>query len=785
MSKRVLKTASFILMLAMLLPIMATVTVSSESNDLGVITSCEYEVGNRRITISGAVNHNIMIQSRDSTIALYRIYQWQDATSIISESEPIDSVPMSIRFDFSVRCQSTADRLAKYAIVIIAHDGKKELLTSPVYTDCKIKNPSDSGFKGVVTEFVSEASGAGTETAVVDVYLDLLESEKQNGYLLALADGYRYFDRDYVDRLDRKINTYRASGASVYLRFLVSADSGRTPSFAPKTSYGAKYRGVVLNSDRTSVDYYADAYFLLYRYRQSISSVIMGRGINEPYSYGYTANIGEKHYELYSNQIIVTALAAKDAGVGINFIVPFTDKCTIPGVPDFKAAAESIISYLSSSTDITLTLMLESTHNPYGFNDSMFETDQNESGDKEPGADSADTSSGTAQTAEATDSDAYTESTSTSEGSESQADMEPSTDKEAPHPEMNSQTSHYFAADILDTAILNLRQLSIRNAVSSDWIYCWYPQADTTGRALSASFAYSYLALSQKSANTFIVSFDDSDCEQYRELLHLYKTISSSDMETEIGFLFDVLGVSGPEKLFSNYSSKKMSIHSFYSLPLRIGQTEYMGYVKLWQFSASSGTAGWSTGLDCSKLSSVLNGNMRMLRAEMIPSSSNKYADICYSFSTPIYPKYIDDLTFKLLLDGDESELYEVKTYIYGDKYTAEAATAVYSGQTVDISADISVFGDDMPISAIRLCVRHISGDAPFELYLLEGGALSDDHGADELAELMLAPDGASRDKSLADSEVAKKLFFVCILVLISAAITAAVLVYQDKKRNI
>ena len=81
---------------------------------------------------------------------------------------------------------------------------------------------------------------------MIDVYLDRLEDGRHSGYLQTVGGMSFYYNREYVDDLDRRIRSASVAGSSVWLRLLVSpTDTPDGLSYASSASYGAAYRGVV------------------------------------------------------------------------------------------------------------------------------------------------------------------------------------------------------------------------------------------------------------------------------------------------------------------------------------------------------------------------------------------------------------------------------------------------------------------------------------------------------------------------------------------------------------
>ena len=139
------------LLAAVILLISVPTLTFAASDDAGSIDKCTYNEDSSTVTVSGSIDHKVMTQHKNGRLLLYRMRPWDDAKAIIAASEPLSSIPITIRFEIKADCSTTADRLSMYLVAVESESGEKLLIAEPRYIDVKSANVRSDGFKGVNT----------------------------------------------------------------------------------------------------------------------------------------------------------------------------------------------------------------------------------------------------------------------------------------------------------------------------------------------------------------------------------------------------------------------------------------------------------------------------------------------------------------------------------------------------------------------------------------------------------------------------------------------------------
>ena len=299
----------------------------------GEIVECTYSAQTKTVTVGGNIRHEIVSSIRGATVALYT-FGMNDAVneSHIQKAAPIATTPFSVRFEFTVPATSFAERFLQYVVAIVSADGKLLYWYTPTVPCTPSSEEAIPAFKGVKTVHGSLAASADVGLAIVDVYLDRMQSEKNNGLLHQTDGTYFYVDRSYIYQLDEEIEQYNNDGCQVYLRFLLSGGSeynvlhGSTPSSKKPT-----YNGVSLSGDLSRTTLYAYTEFLCRRYvvenKEMIHGVILGHSVDLAYEYNYVGDKTLAEYtELYGEALYVISEATKQSGGGIDLVVPLSDR---------------------------------------------------------------------------------------------------------------------------------------------------------------------------------------------------------------------------------------------------------------------------------------------------------------------------------------------------------------------------------------------------------------------------------------------------------------------------
>ncbi len=770
-----MRTAAFLLaclfVTALALPCAAvgaestTAASSAKSTSLGVITVCSYDRAAGVIKVAGTVNHKVFTAAENCRIALFRVPSWRSAAHIAAASDPVAEMPVAIRFEFTLKFTGEEDLLSLYAPVLIYPDGRRSFIAQPRYPESVTGDTPDVGFKGVSTDSASEIAESGAGSVLIDVYLDRLEDGRHSGYLQTISGMSFYYNREYVDDLDRRVRSASVAGASVLLRLLVSpTDSPDGLSYAASASFGAAYRGIVVSDETSALTVYAYLSFLCARYdggsRGRVDGLVLGFCADLPDKYNFCASTGPMYYEIYSRTLALIGIAA---GEGMRLVVPVSDECGADGSPVFSDFVEGVAAYISAHTDLEFTVMIDSTHNAYHLDDSYFDL-PTEGGD---------------------DDAAYPRG-------DSQKTPDPKTDGEETkkEPVPTSKSDGYFCTDSVTIGITPLasvmEQLCDRyNSLRRSFIWCWTPDESTSGSALSVLYAYNYMALTAMGAEAFVLRTDST---RFTTVSHLVKYIDTDSGDKATSYALEVFGVTSWSVLFPGLTEVAPGGRKIIETELLTGAPDLRGRYTLWNFSAVSGAHGWAAGPGCRSLRSVFDDGEGCLKAVFGDESGGAYSDICSVFVTPEPSAYTSYAGFDLSCSGGaEGDIYEIKLVVYSGGVSVEGKTVMTEGERKTLYIDISGAPDDAGIDAVRIAARRVSGEGDITLRTYEVSLCSREHSDRELAALIAEAhrSGDGGDASI-DDEASQKLLTAVLLIAASVAFGgyAAVLLARRERRD-
>ena len=757
---------SFLLLAGAVLPVAASDTAGAteeKSAALGVLTVCSYDPENGVIRIAGTVNHNVMTKAKNCRIALFRVPSWRTASGVISVTEPLADTAMSIRFEFTIEYSGAEDLLSLYAAAIVYPDGSRALIDEPKYPAQTIQNTPYAGFKGVSSTSAAEIAEAGAGCVMIDVYLDRLEDGRHSGYLQTMGGMSFYYNRDYVDDLDRRIRSASVAGASVYLRLLVSpSDEPDGLCYAASASYGAAYRGVVISDEVSAITVYAYLFFLCARYnggtRGDIDGLVLGFCTDQPEKFNFCASTGPMYYEIYARTLSVMGIAAAAAGNGVRLIVPVSDECA-GGELLFTDFARGVGEYISRHTDLEFTLMIDGTHNAYHLSDSFFETPVDSAETEDP--DGRRNSPSPVQTTDvqtrvpdsaADPASSGADTTSVWSGESYASDEE--TDEPAPEePQVLEKTTAddpYICPDNLGSLPAVLDSLHGEySAISREYLWCWTPGEDTSGSSLSVLYSYHYMALASAGASVFILR---TDSERFSSVSYLVKYIDTDKYADMTAYALEVLGADSWDGLIPGFNVELAGGRRIIETEPMPVAPEYTGSFMLWDFCTAAGALGWSAGPGCLTLRSVYDAEGGCLKAVLDDEGGGVYSDICCICESPEPIKFTPWVGFELSCsDGAGESLYEVKLVIYSGGVTLEGKTVIKDGERASLYLDVSALTDGGGIDAVRIAARRVSGEGEFILRTYSVSLLSDEHSDRELAALIEQARMEAADRDIAD----------------------------------
>ncbi|MBR4033733.1 MAG: hypothetical protein IKJ04_02895, partial [Clostridia bacterium] len=112
------------IMINMILPFASLMIIdASASESLGSITECVIDRTSEKIMIRGSIKHSVLVNNRDGKLAVYRFDPWVNVENAVRRATPLATMDMTIRFEFSLPCNTIANRLSLYVVAIIDSDG--------------------------------------------------------------------------------------------------------------------------------------------------------------------------------------------------------------------------------------------------------------------------------------------------------------------------------------------------------------------------------------------------------------------------------------------------------------------------------------------------------------------------------------------------------------------------------------------------------------------------------------------------------------------------------------
>ncbi len=748
----------------------------------GSVYQCSLDSDSGMLTVSGTVDHKVATRYKDATLSLYRIQPWENTTGGIRDGALIVKIVMSMRFEFRVSCESIADRLSMYAVAL--EQGDEILLVAPPrYIDCNGTSAVSGRFKGVNTKDHVSAVNADASSAFVDVELDKLKSNTRNGYFYTIDGEMFYFDRAYIDNLDKAVRSYGATGANVYLRLLIPSD-GELPIFTEGKSGTAPYNSIWVNNESALISLYAHIHFICSRYSGeadgSIEGFIIGRGLNEPARYNFSTDVGDGYYRMISSVVSIIGAAASDAlnGKPLALILPVTDKMNADGEPNFQSFVLKVGDYLSKRTTLRVVIMAETTHNPYGLYDDYFYVEDTGEVDGDFTTVSPDITLAPESTL-TPESTLAPESTLTPETT-----PVPTETEERPLPVPTPADAPYFCADNISIFMDALDRITAKSdAVCKEYFWCWYPDENTMDTALGVGYSYSYMSLAAAGASVFAVSFEDVGGYGISSISHLFKYIDTKASAKETSYTLAVFGAGSWSDIIFGAKESTGVYRNVLELPVSKGATNSKGSVNIWDFTAQSSNEGWYGGFNCSSLKNVTGGAGKYLKASLLSAGAGEYADIGYVGANSSLALYSDSVSFDIECPGDQNEIFEILIKLYGGQTSVEAKATVRGGERALLTIDTSGVSTDTKVDSIRLCAKRVTGEGDYELHLYKVSINSMEYTSNELSAVLDDARNDLRDNS-GDTIATSRAMTAIVVVSVASISTIALVMASDKKRK-
>lgn len=626
------------------------------------LKSCEYNGDAGTITVEGTLSYNAA--ARYTGLALFSLGPGEEL--YLSNKTPVARANVSEKTFFTVAVDNAEEAYARYVVAGITDAGEREPLCAPVYpTVLQESAHYETGFKGYHTDSIYNVIDGGADVSVVDVYLDKLQGDRNNGILYAGDHSYYYFDESYIRELDRRVQNLSGTGCGVYLRFLISPDANGLPFVTyTEESEGIVNKGIAITSEEALLYVHAFTDFLTLRYTSGsygrICGIILGRKADRASAYGYVGSMGLADYaELYARALTLIAGTAGTNDPGLRMVVPISDRMWSETVTPANLNGDYF-------TELFLLSLLEAL----------------ETRNLKPPAFSVMTES------------------------ESVPDC-------VAFPRQDT-----YGTDRLSALLGVIGQYAAHyNCLNTDILYAWTPSEAMTEAELSVAYALQYVALSlQEGVESFIVDFSVAELTgQSVAVKHLHRLISVINTQAADAVLAPVLadlGVGSFAEIFPAY--REGLLQNRQTVLVALSDTGYgsgrtpLGSYELWNFSNATGALNWYAGYACGELS-VLG---RALTAPFAPTEAGSFADMAYHFDGTRDFSFAPLISLWVGVDGDAAIPYEVQLRLIGNGVGVTASAVIQAGSVqrlyLDLTGSAALLTE---LHCIRVMARPLNGD--------------------------------------------------------------------------
>ena len=665
--------------------------------------SCRYNAEEKKITVEGTMNYEAFAKHKESKLIIYAIPPGASESDVAAnpDAKILAETDASIRFGFSFNLNNTLDRFSRYAIFLRSPEGVLTLGTEAQYPEVAyVKGDMDSQscFKGIFGYPTAKYSELNAGTAILPVYLDELFTDISAGYIHQVDDEQFFFAKNYIDRLDASVNSLSASGAKVYLQFLLKSNGTFTIQKTETTSY---YLPDVYDSTALKL-INAATEFLTARYKETrggnISGIVVGKGWDDYYTNNYSNLTDlEKYAQKCAFYAMVVANSARSISPNLDIVLPFTgnnfkDDSSFAGEEGRSFATKKLIEFIMAYFDdsfesgMPCSLLIESEEVPLGIS--------NES-------------------------------------------LEDGIDVEAHQP------FDALCAGSQRKLVDFLKVLSGKyKSVPQSFIFVWRPPSSLRGNALTAAYAYSYYSLLKDNAvASFVIDLSDFDKGRIKDISRIIKYIDTPRSGEITQSLLKYFGraswseVVGGEVPSVGGGKQILSISAMQSLP-----ENCKGSFGYFSFSDYSAIEGWYKGIGCTGLKmDYASSEKRALKADLT-TADGASAEVIYEYEYYENIEFTPYLAFDLQVsDGAEDSIYEISFMFENSDMRLESSYAVRGNEKCRVVLDLSQSREFKLLENMRISVRQIYGDASNSTLWLHGiSGYSTEYEEERLEELIL-----------------------------------------------
>lgn len=697
------------------------------------VESCRYDAQTNAVNISGTIGWETAVRYAGSTLALFSIAP--DEESYLFNKVPILRAEISSRFSFSFAVAGVEDLFYRYIIAVITPSGERVPLTTPYYPTVAVSAAaSDSAFKGFATENAEKIVDMGGQSAVLDVYLDRLQTKQSSGVLYTGDHSYYYFDADYIASIDRYVKNMTGIGCCVYLRFLISP-SANDNTFACYTEpEEALYsKGIYIRNEEALLNVYALTDFLTRRYADDthgkISGIILGRSVNRAALYNRTdehtlARDSEYYAAAYS---LVSGVACRNAS-DLAIFVPLSDSAVGSSISSAELTGDYpadlyLHSFLSTLKDYYL--------DPPCIN-ILIESEGDTSGAYSPA-------------------------------------------NRARLQDLILNAHRIFDGTQLTVACLWRPDAGMSEKALQDAYVCQFLQSRTSGFVTKSILDITHLANSEQE-------------EVLRALEYVAQHIDSDHYESALASTLARLGDRAKELGYHPSSYYTRGVYRATMTKGGYGNARPIGSLTIWQFSGATGARNWYP-LGTAPQTHLYASNETTYLSAAI-SSSDEYGGFANAFLHGAELRYAPLLRLDMGILGESGAQYELRVQLIGTSSTVLASTVLLAGEQTSLTVDLSPMAEKISdVHALRLSARRIDGKADAATILLQSVALeSETYSAEELKNILNTSqpqDGNGDHTGFFSSALIRPILITTLVVLISIGAAAlCILFYKRKKRK-
>lgn len=713
--------------------------------------SCYYDVESGKINVKGTINYDAFAIYRNSLLLIYEIPIGKSESDVINNEniKPIAEAPISITFAFSFKAASIISRHSKYAIFIKTDDGEYILTTEAQYAEISSTVTEDtqkSKFKGVLSNYSSQISNVNAETAIIPVYLDSIYTKSSSGYVYQIENHRFFFDKAYINDLDKQISSLSFFDTKVYLRILLRPGS----VFKTYFTDGAKYAMPDVYDEETVILLHSILDFLISRYNSgdngTVSGVVIGKQWDNPLEYNAYNDVPLNEYVAFcGHYATVIANAVHSINSKINIVISMSGDGFLRENGDFSSISngfsagafyEQLMQYfdVTSYSGTKCSVLIETNATPL----------------------------------EITASDI-----------ESGIDVSKELDKTAFNIGNRSFISNFFSE-------ISKKYVSATKYYSVLWI----PDKSLNGNALCAAYCYAfYSLLADPNVTNFTVEFS-SNAENKDNIKDLEFILKNIDTERSFEVTKNILKFFDSESwsaLLGDISIPNHYKKTHYNTDLLKGLPENIkGEFYYFDFSKAFLAENWNKGIGCNdvKINYSLDGRKALQTDFNI--SSGDFCDLLHVYQYPENIAYTPYIKFNLEISSENpNSLYELKLVFNSDNAILESNAIIKSNEISDIILDFSKADEFSLLKNVKISLRALNGSSESAtMWIYDIIGYSTEYTNEELREFIEDERDKIKYDDINDSSNTWKRYLIVSGILAATAVLGFVFILIVQKNN-